>query len=163
MKQSQSPSTGAASAARRTGCSAMSHPKGFVALEMLAGGVSLLVAAVAQGVGDYDISIYRSVTAGLAGICGAYIFLRKVGFTLDRQRLVAIAIGGALGSLFGPIFANWAFFQLEFIPGGNYFIDGAAGMVIGLASTPALAALRDPGPAMAFLVTLLPWFRKSDK
>ena len=133
------------------------EPSG-IALEQISGIVSLFLAVVASSTAVHSIILWDAVIAGTAGFFGAFSFLNSM--KLSENKIVAVCISGGLASIFGPIVANFLSFQFPWVGDVSYFLDAAAGCLLGLLSTPLLAILRDPSPALTFLATFIPFLGK---
>lgn len=128
-------------------------------IEPLSGLMSLLFAVVATATGR-DIGIWSCAAAGMAGIFGSWCFTHSAGITGKGPQFWAILTGTGLASLFGPILANASGYYWPWLGSTNYFIDVAAGLAVGLVTTPVLGLLRNPLAIGAFLASLLPWTKK---
>jgi MFS family permease len=135
-----------------------------VSYEVMAGVGAVLVAAVATATGA-DITVWHCVAGGMAGVFGAYAFINPEKST-PSQKIIAILIGAGMASLLGPLLAQWAGHSWPWIGAVNYYVSAAAGLLVGLFTTPLLRTINNPGPVIVFVLTLLPGvgflFKKKD-
>lgn len=138
-----------------------SVPADKVAMEVIAGGLSLVLAGVSStGFIPRETQILDAVICGMAGFFGAYAFLDSK-INSSRAKIIAILIGGGFASIFGPLAANALGYYFPWVGTVTYFVEAAVGAMIGLLCTPMLGMLRDPGTAVSFLLSHLPFMKKS--
>lgn len=133
-----------------------------VAVEVLAGGVSIFMAFVAN-ISGAQVFLWDALIAMAAGFLGAYAF--GYGIETERKKHVVVLVGGGLAAIFGPLVAEAATYYLSWVPPRDYIVDAAGGGLVGLVSTPVLRFMRNPVPAIAAALALLPvlsWGKKKD-
>lgn len=131
--------------------------------EPAAGMLGLFFAMIAASSG-LDVTAWHCAAAGLTGIFGGWIFINPDNAT-NRQKFVSIAASAAFASLLGPLLARWVAHENEWVGTANYFVTAAAGLVVGLFSTPCLRLLYNPGPFVEVVKGFLPfwWGKKHGK
>lgn len=128
-----------------------------VAPEALAGLCGLLLAVFGQMTpGGYDVFLADSVISGMVGIFGAFALANPVGLARDLHKIISILVGAGFASILGPLLAAWGEFRFEWLRPFGYLNDAAAGLIIGLITSPCLAFLRNPLPAVTAAMALLP-------
>ena len=133
------------------------------AIEPIAGLLSLVLAGVGStGFIPRETQILDAVICGMAGFFGAYAFLENAGLLNSRAKLVAVMIGGGFAAIFGPITSNALGYYFPWVGSVSYFVEAAVGVAIGLACTPLLGIMRNPGSILTILAGLIPWFKKKE-
>jgi len=129
-----------------------------LAYEVTAGAAAFVMAAVATASGE-DVTAWHCAAAGMAGIFGAYAFINPEKST-PTQKIISILVGAGMASLLGPLVAHWAADRWTWVGAVNYYVTAAGGMLVGLASTPLLRMINNPGPVFVFMLSLVPGLGK---
>lgn len=132
--------------------------------EITSGVLGLVFAGVATSTG-MDVSVWHCAAAGLTGILGGWIFINPETAS-TRAKLMSMLASAAFASMLGPLAARWLAHENAWVGTANYFVTAAAGLVVGLVSTPTLRLLHNPGPTISFIASFIPflnWGRRHGK
>lgn len=129
-------------------------------IEIAVGLYALIAALLGQQIqiSHSGFTLYHEICSGLGGIFGTYVFMRRVGFKVDHEKVIALLMGAGMAALFAPLLANAGSHYMPVIFPDHLLVDAAAGCAIGMLSTPLLGFIRDPKPTLEFLVSL--WKKK---
>lgn len=128
--------------------------KSFALTNEATAGVIALIMMMGATASGHDVPAWHAASSGLMGIVGAWIFINP-DTSSSRVKLVAVASGAALGSLFGPLLAGALAYYFSWIGYLDYYLSGACGLAVGLLCTPFLNFLRKPDTVIVFIINFL--------